>query len=89
MHIASLVSLKAYSIITAISSTHKKCEKKQVRNGELTPYHSFLIEDNPVLFLLTQLGKSSNDTLSTLVLRVFRFNWIKYCLFDISSSTLI
>lgn len=39
MHIASLVSLKAYSIITAISLTHAKWEGKEMRNEELTLYH--------------------------------------------------
>lgn len=89
MHIASCVSLKAYSTVTAISLIHKKCEGKQMRNRALTPYHSCLIEDNPVSFLTFQLVQSSNDTLSILVFKVFRFNCIKYCLFDISSLALI
>lgn len=50
---------------------------------------SFVSDDDPVPFLPSQLEQSSNNSVSILVLRVFRFNWVKYCLFDITSFALV
>lgn len=70
MHNASLVSIEAYSVITTVSLT-QKMRGEQMRNGEFTLYLSCPNEDNPVSFLPTQLGQSSDDAVSVSVLRVF------------------
>lgn len=57
---------------------------------------SFVSDDNPVSFVSDDTLDHScpiswNSHLITLylVLAVFRFNWVKYCLFDISSFALV
>lgn len=76
MHIASLKRLHHYHhhILNTYKMQGETDEKWTIKR---------------VSFLPTRLGQSPNDSVSILVLRVFRFNWIKYCFFDISSLAVI